>query len=682
MGLLNIQDVIAAQSPGLLVERGARCHIFAEGSDTLAAVYADPNLTVSQANPMIADETGIFEPCWVFNGRYRIVLETRRGMPIADIDGIGVSSGESLQGFERGFPRLSMLLADSLMDYGSAGGCWTVVPGQILRATDIDGLYEVAASSAVDHDLETAGGVKLYVSRNTFGYNVKAFGAVGDGVTDDSAAIQKAINAALNGGGVQVVFPAGHYHCTDDLWFCHDAVHNTGAPSGLHNGRVKILGAGMMTRWDYRNDHFAGSVIRFAAGKKAIFSTNGAVRSWKKVVQDLSFIGDNGTIVSDTWAASQTTWRRVFVGTEGAQPDTAIFHVSDNYINTFDTIEIIGDKTLTTGRVGWGFWAEPSDTAGGGNIYQNITAAYCDKGLVLGQPYDASATGVNDVSIANTMIACQGHYANVGIHFMQNVLAITATGCWGEQCDVAPIKVSDSAANIEIVSCNGSFASGQVGDRGIVTIGDDTGTAGVDAARNVVVRNCRFFCVDGITGIYVYDAARDVLVERNSFHNGGGGAIGIQGGVGGEITARGNDYFPTTSGSAIAIGKRFCSVSGPSGSATYADRWPWALELDWSGEPYAGDIDASAWRRPPGRVSFNTLSAARQITLPALGATGGRLARVLVMKPYAANTVTVDAQPGNTIKGAQTLALSTAYSSIELLHAGNAATRWDVIQQT
>lgn len=42
-------------------------------------------------------------------------------------------------------------------------------------------------------------------------FNVKAYGAIGNGSTDDTASIQRAINAALSAGGGIVYFPAGRY---------------------------------------------------------------------------------------------------------------------------------------------------------------------------------------------------------------------------------------------------------------------------------------------------------------------------------------------------------------------------------------------------------------------------------------------------------------------------------------
>jgi Endopolygalacturonase len=41
--------------------------------------------------------------------------------------------------------------------------------------------------------------------------SVKDFGAVGDGVTDDTAAIQAAIDAVYGMGGGRLLFPSGTY---------------------------------------------------------------------------------------------------------------------------------------------------------------------------------------------------------------------------------------------------------------------------------------------------------------------------------------------------------------------------------------------------------------------------------------------------------------------------------------
>lgn len=63
-------------------------------------------------------------------------------------------------------------------------------------------------------------------------YNVRAYGARGDGTTDDTAAIQAAIDAACTAGGGTVLLPVGTYKTTDRLDVYASGVHLRGDGRG------------------------------------------------------------------------------------------------------------------------------------------------------------------------------------------------------------------------------------------------------------------------------------------------------------------------------------------------------------------------------------------------------------------------------------------------------------------
>lgn len=74
------------------------------------------------------------------------------------------------------FDAVSDLLNDSTLAYSF--GSPTVSAGEIISAGGFR--YEVAASGASDNHIVTSGGVKLYVIPGDEGYNLRAFGAVGN----------------------------------------------------------------------------------------------------------------------------------------------------------------------------------------------------------------------------------------------------------------------------------------------------------------------------------------------------------------------------------------------------------------------------------------------------------------------------------------------------------------------
>jgi hypothetical protein len=106
------------------------------------------------------------------------------------------------------FLNVAAVLADTSMTYS------TVAAGDIVRTRSEGFSYQVAASGATDQHVTTAGGVKLYVQPIAGEYHVKAFGGTGDGVTNDTAAANAAIAAALADQVGGVFFAAGTWAVT------------------------------------------------------------------------------------------------------------------------------------------------------------------------------------------------------------------------------------------------------------------------------------------------------------------------------------------------------------------------------------------------------------------------------------------------------------------------------------
>jgi polygalacturonase len=112
--------------------------------------------------------------------------------------------------------------------------------------------------------LVTFSGSLLFAS----GYNVKTFGAAGDGKTIDSPAINKAIEAATEAGGGTVYFPAGTYLCFSirlkshvGLYLDHGTVILAANPDEHEGG----YDAAEPNEWDayqdYGHSHWHNSLI-------------------------------------------------------------------------------------------------------------------------------------------------------------------------------------------------------------------------------------------------------------------------------------------------------------------------------------------------------------------------------------------------------------------------------------
>ncbi len=153
---------------------GGLIYTYTAGSTTPATTYTSSTGTIAHTNPIVLDSGGRVPggEVWLTNGvAYKFVLNDSNDVLIATYDNVaGINDSTALLAYEAALAASS---GSSLIGYQSAGG------------------------GAVATTVQTK--LRQYVS-------VKDFGAVGDGVTDDTAAFTAAQQASKN-----VYIPPGDY---------------------------------------------------------------------------------------------------------------------------------------------------------------------------------------------------------------------------------------------------------------------------------------------------------------------------------------------------------------------------------------------------------------------------------------------------------------------------------------
>lgn len=152
--------------------------------------------------------------------------------------------------------------------------------------------------------------------------NIKDFGAVGDGVTDDTAAIQRAINWASNHGNGRIEAPVGHFKFTR-LYLYYDEDLNPGF-NEAKMGRIWIRGEGQLQHAEaneWPDEGINGTVFEstVVAGDCFLMSpagsddSDGPYPSRQNVLEDLTFIGNTTGYVVRHYCAISSQLRDVTV---------------------------------------------------------------------------------------------------------------------------------------------------------------------------------------------------------------------------------------------------------------------------------------------------------------------------------------------------------------------------------
>jgi hypothetical protein len=142
-----------------------KLYFYLTGTSTPANVYTTPALDVAHSNPVEADSEGVFPPIYLNPSvwQYRVKLTDSSGVQIYQVD--TVPSAEPV--YARTAAEISAGVTPT--DYGYAPG------------------------------------------------NVRRYGAAGNGTTDDTAAIQTAMDLCLTLTGGELYLPDGTYKITDEL---------------------------------------------------------------------------------------------------------------------------------------------------------------------------------------------------------------------------------------------------------------------------------------------------------------------------------------------------------------------------------------------------------------------------------------------------------------------------------
>ena len=339
---------------------GGLLYTYAAGTTTPQATYTTSAGSIANANPIVLDSAGrTANEIWLTAGStYKFLLKTSTGTQIGSYDNISGAND---------FSALSAASGSSLIGFIQSG------------------------AGAVAETVQT----KLREN-----VSVKDFGAVGNGTTDDTAAVQAAIAAVAAAGGGVLNFPAGTYKLTSGLsdggktiQFVGVGVNESSVTFGTvtrlqFNGAISgitLTGNGSGVRWmvlqgdgGAYNTALSGVICNAKVRLEHVYATAFRGHGFNAIhYSDQSYYADllamsnagHGVYINDAVGADANTSIWLNLDVRVNSKSGVYFEANNNFSNTFVNLTSQGNTEYafycaSTNNNVYGFYSE-NNTAGG-----------------------------------------------------------------------------------------------------------------------------------------------------------------------------------------------------------------------------------------------------------------------------------------------------------------------------